>query len=44
MDEPFVLFLQDIPAEYTGFVLTLDEYLTTRGSKRTVKAEIARDG
>ena len=38
MDETFVLFLQDIPAEYTGFVLTLDEYLTTRGSKRTVKA------
>ena len=38
MDETFVLFLQDIPAEYTGFVLALDEYLTARGSKRTVKA------
>ena len=42
MDEPFVLFLQDIPEEYTGFVLTLDEYLTTRGSKRTVK--VAKSG
>ncbi len=32
MDEPFVLFLQDIPEEYTDVVLALDECLTARGA------------
>lgn len=38
MDEMFIHFLQDIPAEYQNFVLELDEYLIARGSKRTIKA------
>ena len=37
MDEMFILFLQNIPAEYQRFVLELDEYLISRGSKRTIK-------
>ena len=37
MDEMFNRFLQDIPAEYQRFVLELDEYLTAKGSKRTIK-------
>lgn len=38
MDETFMLFLNDIPAESQGFVLELDKYLTAKGSKRTIKA------
>ena len=38
MDEMFIHFLQDIPAEYQSFVLELDEYLIAKGSKRTIKA------
>ena len=38
MDETFMLFLNDIPAESQGFVLELDKYLTSKGSKRTIKA------
>ena len=38
MDEMFIHFLQDIPAECQSFVLELDEYLTAKGSKRTIKA------
>ena len=38
MDEVFIHFLQDIPAEYQSFVLELDEYLIAKGSKRTIKA------
>ena len=38
VDEMFIHFLQDIPAEYQRFVLELDEYLTVQGSKRTIKA------
>ena len=38
MDEMFIHFLQDIPAECQSFVLELDEYLIGRGSKRTIKA------
>lgn len=34
----FMHFLQDIPAEYQNFVMELDEYLTAKGSKRTIKA------
>ena len=30
--------LNDIPAESQGFVLELDKYLTSKGSKRTIKA------
>lgn len=37
MDETFMLFLNDIPAESQGFVLELDKYLTAKGSKRTIK-------
>ena len=37
MDEKFNLFLNEIPFECQGFVLELDEYLTKKGSKRTVK-------
>ena len=37
MDEMFMHFLQDIPAEYQSFVLELDEYLISKGSKRTIK-------
>lgn len=37
MDETFMLFLNDIPAENQGFVLELDKYLTSKGSKRTIK-------
>ena len=36
MDETFMLFLNDIPAESQGFVLELDQYLTSKGSKRTI--------
>ena len=42
MDEMFIRFLQDIPAEYQCFVQVLDEYLIAKGSKRTIKA--ARSG
>ena len=38
MDEMFIHFLQDIPAEYQRFVLELDDYLIAKGSKRTIKA------
>lgn len=38
MDETFMLFLNDIPAENQSFVLELDKYLTSKGSKRTIKA------
>ena len=38
MDQTFMLFLNDIPAESQGFVLELDKYLTSKGSKRTIKA------
>lgn len=38
MDEMFTHFLLDIPSEYQRFVLELDEYLTARESKRTIKA------
>ena len=38
MDETFMLFLNDIPAEYQEFVLELDKYLTEKGSKRTIKS------
>lgn len=38
MDELFLSFLQDIPREYTDFVLELDKYVTSRGSRRTIKA------
>lgn len=38
MDEKFLLFLNDIPAENQGFVLELDKYLASKGSKRTIKA------
>ena len=37
MDETFMLFLNDIPTESQGFVLELDKYLTSKGSKRTIK-------
>lgn len=37
MDETFMLFLNDIPAESQGFVLELDKFLTEKGSKRTIK-------
>ena len=37
MDEMFIHFLQDIPAECQSFVLELDEYLTAEGCKRTIK-------
>ena len=33
MDETFMLFLNDIPAESQGFVLELDKYLTSRGEQ-----------
>ena len=38
MDETFMLFLNDIPAENQGFVLELDKFLTSKGSKRTIKS------
>ena len=38
MDETFMLFLNDIPAESQEFVLELDKYLTEKGSKRTIKS------
>ena len=38
MDQTFMLFLNDIPVESQGFVLELDKYLTSKGSKRTIKA------
>ena len=38
MDETFMLFLNDIPADSQGFVLELDKYLTSKGSKRTIKS------
>lgn len=37
MDETFMLFLNDIPVDCQGFVLELDEYLSAKGSKRTIK-------
>ena len=38
MDEKFMLFLNDIPAGMQKFVLELDEYLITKGSKRIIKS------
>lgn len=38
MDNTFILFLNDVPAENQSFVLELDEYLTSKGSKRTIKS------
>ncbi len=38
MDELFMMFLNDIPAECQGFVLELDKFLTENGSKRTIKS------
>ena len=38
MDETFQLFLNDIPVESQGFVLELDQLLTAKGSKRTLKS------
>lgn len=38
MDEKFMLFLNDIPAESQDFVLALDKKLTSKGSTRTIKA------
>ena len=38
MDETFMLFLNDIPAESQAFVLELDQYLTEKGSKGTIKS------
>ena len=38
MDQTFMLFLNDIPIESQRFVLELDKYLTSKGSKRTIKA------
>lgn len=38
MDDTFMLFLNDIPAESQGFVLELDKYLTEKGCKRTIKS------
>lgn len=38
MDETFQLFLNDIPVESQGFVLELDQLLTAKGSKRTIKS------
>ena len=37
MDETFMLFLNDIPADSQEFILELDKYLTEKGSKRTIK-------
>ena len=37
MDEKFLLFLNDVPAELQGFILEVDRYLTGKGSKRTIK-------
>ena len=33
MDETFMLFLNDIPAESQGFVLELDTFLTEKGRR-----------
>lgn len=38
MDETFMLFLNNIPADMQEFVLELDDYLTSKGSKRTIKS------
>lgn len=38
MDETFLTFLNEIPVECQEFVLTLDDYLCSKGSKRTIKA------
>ena len=38
MDQTFMLFLNDIPIESQRFVLELDKYLTSKGSKRTIKS------
>lgn len=37
MDETFMLFLNDIPADCQGFVLELDKYLSEKGSSRTIR-------
>lgn len=37
MNETFMLFLNEIPVENQEFVLELDKYLTSKGSKRTIK-------
>lgn len=42
MDEQFMLFLNDIPADMQGFVLELDKDLTEKGSKKTIK--VAKNG
>lgn len=38
MDETFMLFLNDVAVENQGFVLELDRYLTSKGSKRMIKS------
>lgn len=38
MDNIFMLFINDVPTENQSFVLELDEYLTSKGSKRTIKS------
>lgn len=42
MDENFMLFLNDIPEDCREFVSELDKYLSSTGSKRTIKT--ARSG
>lgn len=37
MDETFALFLNEIPEDFREFVSALDKYLTSNGSKRTIK-------
>ena len=37
MDETFALFLNEIPEDCREFVSALDKYLTSNGSKRTIK-------
>lgn len=42
MDEQFLLFLNDIPANMQGYVLELDKNLKEKGSKRIIK--VAKQG
>ena len=37
MDETFMLFLNDIPADCQGFVLELDKYLSGKESGRPLE-------
>jgi len=37
MDEKFMTFLNDVPADMQGFVLDLDKLLTEKGCKRVIK-------